>query len=421
MLKDFETNMISNYLKLLFTNCKLLKRTSSFNNEDVTFFFENQIRKDLIDTNLSSELELFNFLVSKSYHQLTNLFVKSKHLQIFYLVNSLNEYNAPKEAYDNLGRYQYESSIIKELGIKNNIVLDLIKDCILENEFLKSIFIISNHNSYFYLSHDIDSIYGSLIQDGMWALKNKRLDVMWKLFFNLVVSNPHWLNFDLIMKTESEYDFKSTFYWLVNKGKIDARQTNSDYSISSPKIINEINDISKNGFEVGLHKSISNESFKLEIAKMPISVSGNRFHYLKFQLPGAYNKIEESGLKLDASLGFAEHYGFRNGYGYPFQPYNSNTNQAYSFVEVPLNIMDGTFQRYMQIPVEKTADTIISFLESNNQNALLSILWHNTFFSNYKYKGYLNEYKKILAYLYEAKFQNINQNEIINQFSWQTK
>jgi hypothetical protein len=413
--------MISNYLNLVFTNCKLLKRTSSFNDKATTLFFENQIKKDLIDINLSSELELFNFLISKPYHQLTAVFSKSKHLQIFYLINSLNEYNAPKEDYDSLGRYQYDSSIMKELGIKNNIVLDLIKNCVLGNEFLKSIFTISNHNSYFYLSHDIDSIYGSLTQDGMWAIKNKRPDVMWKLFFNLVMSKPHWLNFDLIMKTESEYDFKSTFYWLVNKGKIDARQTNSDYSISSSKVISEINDISKNGFEVGLHKSISNESFKSEMAKMSISVHGNRFHYLKFQLPDAYNKIEEAGLKLDASLGFAEHYGFRNGYGYPFQPFNSNTNKPYSFVEVPLNIMDGTFQRYMQIPVEKTADTIISFLETHNQNALLSILWHNTFFSNYKYKGYLNEYKKILAYLYEAKFQNINQNEIINQFSWQKK
>ena len=413
--------MISNYLTLLYTNCKLLKKNTSFNSQKLTFFFENRIKEVLVDANLGSEYELVEFLISKSYNQLTDVFSKSKHLQIFYLVNSLNEYNHPKEAYDNLGRYQYESSIIKELGIKNNIVLDLIKNSISNNSFLQSIFTTSNHNSYFYLSHDIDSVNGSLTQDGLWAIKNKRLDVMLNLFFNVVTSKPHWLNLDLIMKTESEYDFKSTFYWLVNKGKIDARQTNSDYSISSPKIISEINNISKNGFEVGLHKSISNESFKSELSKMPISVTGNRYHYLKFQLPDAYNKIEEAGLKLDASLGFAEHYGFRNGYGYPFQPYNSNTNQAYSFVEIPLNIMDGTFQRYMQIPVEKTADKIISFLETHNQNALLSILWHNTFFSNYKYKGYLNEYKKILAYLYEAKFQNINQNEIINQFSWQTK
>lgn len=413
--------MISNYLTLLYTNCKLLKKSTSFNNQDLTSFFENRIKEILVDANLGSENELVDFLISKPYNQLTDLFNKSKYLHIFYLVNSLNEYNAPKDEFDNLYRYQYDSSIIKEIGIKNNIVLDLIKSSISNDSFLQSTFTSSNHNSYFYLSHDIDSVYGSLTQDGLWAIKNKRLDVMLNLFFNAVTSKPHWLNFDLIMKTESEYDFKSTFYWLVNKGKIDARQTNSDYSISSPKIISEINNISKNGFEIGIHKSISNDSFKSEISKMPVKVVGNRFHYLKFQLPDAYNKIEDVGLKLDASLGFAEHYGFRNGYGYPFQPYDTKKNIPHSFVEVPLNIMDGTFQRYLQIPVEKTADTIIDFLEMHKQNALLSILWHNTFFSNYKYKGYLSEYKKILAYLYEAKFQNINQSEIINQFSWQTK
>ena len=413
--------MISNYLELLFSNCKLLRKTSLYKKDDLAIFFNKHISDILIVTNLNTELELVNFMVSKPYFECKDLFLKSKYLHLFYLVNSLNEYNSPKESYDSLKRYTFDSSILKELGIENNIVLDIIKTSIKEDRFLESYFEITNHNSYFYLSHDIDSIYGSLTQDGMWALKHNRFDVMLKLFYNVMISKPDWLNFDLIMKTESEYDFKSTFYWLVNKGKIDQRQTNSDYSINSTSIIKEIDKCANNGFEVGLHKSISNETFKSELSKMPINVIGNRYHYLKFQLPEAYHKIEEAGLKLDASLGFAEHYGFRNGYGYPFHPYNTSTNNPYSFIEVPLNVMDGTFQRYLEIPVDKTADTIIGFLEKNKQNSLLSILWHNTFFSNYKYKGYLTEYKKILAYLYEAKFININQSEIINQFSWQKK
>jgi hypothetical protein len=413
--------MISSYLSLLYTNCILFIKTEDCNEEVLTSFFKVELQNVLSACNLKTEDELITFLISKPYPELEHVFEKSKFIHIFYLVNSINEYAKNINTCDNLGRFKFSESIIKESGIENNTVLQLMKSTINDHLILKQFFKINNHKSYFYLSHDIDSVYGSLTQDGLWAIKKGRMDVLMKLFFNLITSRPHWLNFDLIMNIESEYDFKSTFYWLVNKGKIDKRQTNADYSISSPAIINSINLVNNNKFENGLHKSISDETFKSEISKMPISVVGNRYHYLKFSLPDAYDKIEEAELSLDASLGFAEHYGFRNGYAYPFHPYNVAKNKPYSFLEVPLNIMDGTFQRYMQIPVEKTAEVIISFLEKHNENALLSILWHNTFFSNYKYNGYLNEYKKILSYLYESKFQNINQNEIIDKFSWKSK
>lgn len=413
--------MISNYLSLLYSNCKLLKKKQSYSNNELVAFFKGEIQAILLKYNLKSETELVALLISKHHAQLQELLNTSDFISIFYLINSLNEYNQSIDSYDNLGRFKFDYSIIKDYGIENNVVLNLIKKSITANQFLQNSFEICHHQSFFYLSHDIDSVYGSLTQDGLWAIKNGRIDVMMNLFFNTIIAKPHWFNFDLIMKTESEYDFKSTFYWLVNKGKIDQRQTNSDYSISSTKITDSIRGVSARGFENGLHKSISRESFKTEISKMPVNIIGNRYHYLKFQVPDAYNKIEEAGLKLDASLGFAEHYGFRNGYGYPFQPYNVTANTNYNFLEVPLNIMDGTFQRYLEIPVKKTADTIIQFLEKNSHDTLLSILWHNTFFSNYKYKGYLNEYKKILKYLYEMKFQNINQSEIIDKFSWQNK
>jgi hypothetical protein len=410
--------VISSYIENLYSNCKLFERTDVYNESELLIFFENEIQTVLDLFSLNSEKELLEFLISKSYVELNELFDKSVFLHVFYLINSLNECQEESNCYDSLGRFQFEKSIIKQKGIEKNIVLDLIRESYDRVPVLKKNFKICNHKSYFFLSHDIDSIYGSLTQDGLWALKHGRFDIMFKVIFNTMISKPDWVNFDLIMSTESEFDFKSTFYWLVNKGKIDERQTNSDYDINSSTVVNAINSVAERGFENGLHKSISNETFQSELLKMPTKVNGNRYHYLKFQLPDAYNKIEEAQLKLDASLGFAEHFGFRNGYGYPFHPYNINNQKPYNFLEVPLNIMDGTFQRYLKIPVDKTADTIIAFLEKNNENALLSILWHNTFFSNFKYKGYLNEYKKILKYLYDSKFQNINQQEIIEKFSW---
>ena len=74
-------------------------------------------------------------------------------------------------------------------------------------------------------------------------------------------------------------------------------------------------------------------------------------------------------LKVDCSLGFAETPGFRNSYGQPFLPYNLSEDRPYRFVEVPLNIMDGTFQRYMKVPVKETATRVIDFFEKNKYDS----------------------------------------------------
>ncbi len=409
--------MISQYLAQLFLNCKALKPNHNLNELHLIQHFDQFIQALIIQRGLSSEKELLELFIKTDYKSLG---FENLHplLQIFYLVNSFSEYNSQYSHLDELGRYTYSNSLQIKTGITKNTALELILDLVKKDPFLNQNFTVESHKSYFFLSHDIDSLYGSTLQDGLWALKHFRFDVMLKIIANLMLSRPHWFNIDVILKMESEYDFRSTFYWLVNQGKIDQRQSNSDYNIKSNALKSTLQSITQRGFENGLHKSISKEDFKEELNKLPEPVIGNRYHYLKFQLPVAYQQIENSGLQLDASLGFAEHYGFRNNYGYPFSPFNVKTNSAHRFLEVPLNIMDGTFHRYLKVPVEQTSQSVINFLEANKNNCLLSILWHNTFFTDYKYKGYKEEYKKILGYLYEQKFVNINQTELIRLFSW---
>lgn len=413
--------MIGTYLNSIYFNCKSLQKTSNYVFQHTETFFNDQIKLILEKLHFETEEEIISLLSSKKYAELIPLLDEFPFLKIFYFINSFSEYQTSIEDRDELNRLKFSKSAQIQTGISENLVWSLMSSTINTYGHLNTSFKINTQKSYFFLSHDIDSLNGSTLQDGLWALKNKRFDVLFRLFINILIAKPHWFNIDLIMELESEYDFRSTFYWLVNKGRIDKRQTNSDYNIKSEKIGHIIEKINKNGFENGLHKSISDEAFKSELYKLPVKVVGNRYHYLKFTMPEGYTDLEKSGLKFDGSLGFAEHFGFRNNYGYPFSPYNPITRSHYSFLEVPLNVMDGTFQRYMRIPVNKTAETVIEFLEKNSRDCLLSILWHNTFFTDYKYKGYKEEYIKILQYLYEKKFTNINQTQIIETFSWQTK
>lgn len=332
----------------------------------------------------------------------------------FYLINSFQEYNAEQnpDALDKYGRFRFSASVqYKFKCIEKNLVQECFDQFYLEQTTLSNFDSHSIHKSKVFLSHDIDSIYGSFFEDGMWALQKGRFDIILKLIMNEVLLRPNWKNMDQIVKLHSVNDLKSTFFWIATNKISTNGIKNADYSIQK---IKKLTETSKSN---GLHKSAYSTSFEDELDVLPFKTKLNRYHYLKFRLPDAWNELEEAKLNFDSSLGFAEHYGFRNSYGLPFSPYHIGEQRKYSFLEVPLNMMDRTLQSYMNIPLEKTATTIIDFIEKNKTNCILSILWHNNFFAEYKYGGYLEEYKKVLQYLHEEKIHSITPEEIINEYA----
>jgi hypothetical protein len=327
---------------------------------------------------------------------------------IFYMINSLQEHGTSDV--DEIGRFKYTNSYQNKFGsIEDNLV----------GQYSRKIFGQSQPTrSRIFLSHDIDSVNGAMMQDSYFLLKKGNPLPIFKLVVNAALGRPDWLNMDKIMKIEDEHSLKSTFFWLVNKGVLNKREANADYSINDPKIRAVMKSIEAGGWENGLHKSISTESYKEELAKLDLPVIANRNHYLKFRLPDLYDNIEASGLQMDASLGFAEAVGFRNSFGLPFHPFNLKERQPYSFVEVPLNVMDGTLKQYRGVPLNETTSRIISFLEKNKTGCLISILWHNTYFTDYKFGGYLKVYKQILEYIRANDLQGINPRGIVHEFAW---
>ncbi len=329
----------------------------------------------------------------------------------FYLMNSLQEFDDTDA--DELGRFKFTNSHQYKL---NNNLDNVVQRCF--DEISKTLQLPPRReNSRFFLSHDIDLIHGAILEDGFNVIRKGRVDLLLQMIFRVAIRRPDWLNMDKIMKLESEYDCRSIFFWLVNRGKLNARERNADYNFSSAKVQKQFRLVKANGFENGLHKSISPDTFAEEISKLGEHPTSNRYHYLKFHLPQAYHDIEAAGLKLDASLGFAEAIGFRNNYGAPFNPFNFNTRKPFSFVEVPLHIMDRTFFQYRRSSPEEAWKAILAFFERNKENAVLSVLWHNNFFTNYKFKGYPELYRKILAYIRDNQFQCISAEEIIRKYS----
>jgi peptidoglycan/xylan/chitin deacetylase (PgdA/CDA1 family) len=330
---------------------------------------------------------------------------------IYYLINCIQEYKKNSNNQDEYGRFKFEVSLQKRFNIiEENLVLDYIFKFLSDYNISRK----QDFCSKIFTSHDIDTINGSLLQDGFWAIKNKRIDVLASIIFREILNRGEWKNIDKIADLHTEYGIKTTFFWLVNKGIGEKGIKNSDYKINNQlKFFRHVQN--RGGFN-GLHKSSSIESLSEELKKLPINSNLNRHHFLKYSLPELWNELENSGIKFDSSLGFAERYGFRNSFAYPFRPFNHKTQQSHNFIEMPLMVMDGSFQKYLKIPVGETSKYAIDFFEKHKSNSYLSLLWHNTHFTNFKYKGYKEEYIKIIKYLKDMNFEFTNPEEIIQKF-----
>ena len=328
---------------------------------------------------------------------------------IFYMLNCLQEYNPAESDLDAFARFRYDASYQHRFdNIEENLAGKLMVQFCTE----KGIKTIPNPTAFF-ISHDIDTLYGSLLQDGFYSLTNLNIPAMLRILLMEFSRKPHWKNMDRIMRINSEYDIKSTFFWLVKKGKGSSGIKNSDYSIAKEQKL--LNEVEGKGFINGLHKSPEASSFEEELRKGKKLQPFNRYHFLEFLPHTDWPLLSESPIEFDSSLGFAEHCGFRNSYGNSFQPYDFKLKKPFNFVEAPLVFMDTTFHKYMVTDKNTIADTIIHAYNKNSTNSLLSLLWHNNYFTDFKYNGFLKEYKKVLSFIYEAKIPTLTPSEIVQQ------
>lgn len=338
---------------------------------------------------------------------------------IFYMVNCLQEYGAEKEDFDKYKRFKFEACFQAKFGIiQENMVSELIEKFVETVPILRGAF--SNRTtrpSRIFLTHDIDSLYSSFFQDGLWAIKKRRIDVLIQLIINELLRQPAYFNIDKMLKIHSEYDIKSTFFWIAAQGRSADGIKNADYSLTNKKVQQALSEIQKNQFDIGLHKSSLDSSFETEFERLPKAhIKANRYHFLRFQLPNAWEIMSDAGVKLDASLGFADQYGFRNSYGLPFRPYDFRTGTTMPLIVTPLNIMDGTLAGYMGINETDISKHILDFFEKNKEDCVLGLLWHNTESSEFKYLPYLKIYKEILTYIFESKMGTVTAKDIVKMF-----
>ena len=258
------------------------------------------------------------------------------------------------------------------------------------------------------LTHDIDVLHKPITtktHETLGKIRKARFsECSFSEYFDniaLMVSKKlPFFNFSDIMALEDRYGAKSSFYFLV------LERGEQDYSYRIEECESDIGTISDGGWEVGLHGGHSSYNDPVDMKErkqklekiMNKNVVGYRNHFLRFRVPVTFEFLHQAGFCYDSTLGYADCIGFRNGMCHPFKPYNLTTQREIDILEIPLNIMDDTLDRYMRLDMVKSWDMTKMLIDTvEKYHGTLTILWHNYSFCDKKRKLY----EKILKYCQE--------------------
>ncbi|GGK70997.1 polysaccharide deacetylase family protein [Rufibacter glacialis] len=255
------------------------------------------------------------------------------------------------------------------------------------------------------LTHDVDYCQSAWKVAGIPALKKGNLSLFLQLALQKAKGKDAWFNLPQVAQELQRLPAEATFFFLPESAPFEGHP-NADYEVTSPPLQQQIKELTAAGHEIGLHGSHGTGSnrrqLQTELGKLPTPVKGNRFHYLRFDPQKSPALLEELGLAYDSSLGFPEHFGFRNSYCHPFRLFHFKERRMTSVWELPLNLMDITLHHpnYLQLTPAEVMPVLTPMLEEIMRfHGVFTLLWHNENFSPYGLEGGLQMFRDITAFV----------------------
>lgn len=246
-----------------------------------------------------------------------------------------------------------------------------------------------------FLSHDVDMVrkwtkkrivYESLLSiRDLFRPNGRRIEsTLASIHDALRGRDPYW-NFDELLFMESGNGFRSTWFLAPFGGEFSRRENDYDpvYRRKSSEITAMIRHIVENDCEVAFHGTRGAfrdlREFKHQLAsfetRLGFRLLGVRYHYLMFRHGQSFEIASDAGMLYDATLGFSDRVGYRNGIASPFFPYPL-AHQAGKIVAIPLHFMDNVFTHMNEPP-----DTVIrriteTYIFAKAAGGLFSMLIH---------------------------------------------
>ena len=157
------------------------------------------------------------------------------------------------------------------------------------------------------------------------------------------------------------------------------------YRLDSVGTRRALEELAASGAEIGVHGSYTSLASPGRLADeydrlraFGHDPAGGRQHWLKFEDGALFRELVTAGARYDATVGFSETVGFRNGASFPFPPYDFDNERAFPILELPLVVMDVALAG--SVPPEAWAEKSRSVLREASRWTWggVSVLWHDT-------------------------------------------
>ena len=345
----------------------------------------------------------------------------------FYLLSGWQEYFS--EGRDRHGRFPYAASVQQQFGFVAlpvvNYYFDVLRTAVeyVTGRPLKPRTWGTGATFAAFVTHDIDNLRGSWKAPAKADLRAGRIVRFGQRLGQRLMRPDAWDNLEAVAATVAEYGACATFFILPEHRPGPDGTPNADYRLT-PHLRQQLQQLRQQGHEIGLHASIGTATHLPSFlsdkeTRLGLPTAGNRFHYLRWeprQTPALLERASEAGLRYDSTLGFAEHFGFRNSYCHPFYLFNFTTGKAHSFLEIPLNVMDATLHHpnYLQLRAEEILPALQPmFAEIEKFGGVASILWHNDHFDPTNTVTGPRQFAEIMRYLQQHGAAFLTGNQIM--------
>lgn len=197
--------------------------------------------------------------------------------------------------------------------------------------------------------------------------------------------------FSFLMDTNERAGVVGDFYFMVTDRSCPLDAT---YDLEDPEIRGLLTTIHARGHRIGLHPSFETfldaartrdefDRLRRSCERLGIRQEswGGRQHYLRWRNPDTWQNWEDAGLAYDASVGFADHVGFRAGTCLEFPVFNIRTGSPLALREKPLVAMEMTLldPDYMGLGPTACLERLGRLAATcRRHGGTLSLLWHNT-------------------------------------------
>ncbi len=398
-----------------FIDCKGAKLNySSRQFEDELFFyaapllFERGIKAQRIKIDEFEDVKIF-FISNNNSDLPFDLFAAA-----FFLITRYEEY-LPHEK-DKYGRYPAEASIAYQHHFLRRPIIDIWVNK-LKRVLLKRFpdLPIRKNAFHFIPTYDIDIAYaysykGILRNTGGYLSSIKNMNfklIKQRTRVLLGLEKDPYDTYDWQLKL---FKYKShrgiirpIYFFLV--GDYGAFDKNiSLENLSYQNLIQTLGDYC----EVGIHPSFeSNKDIQIlqkeikglnKVLKKDITRS--RQHYIKLSIPETYERLIESDIAKDYSMGYPSQIGFRAGTASSFFFYNLSLEVKTNLKVYPFAVMDVTLKDYMNLTKKRAISSVKKMInEVHAVDGLFITLWHNhTLSDTHGWDGWQEVYEKIVQH-----------------------